>query len=543
MKNKRNHHEKELEKLLEQEKETRQAMLNMLEDLQEQRDHIARAHREWIDAFDAIDDAVMLHDIDGNVMRLNRAYKELSGAEKYKDLIGRPYWHAFPKGDGFMHSCAESVKTGKVAEEECKLEDGRIVKSRTFPVSNAEGQYIYGIHLFEDITDIRSKEEQIVRLNQTLRLISHCNEMLVRSISERALIQNICDEIIRSDYEFAGVYFRQDESIVCEYHKFAGEVVLGVEGADLAAEEYRDCPVYVCIDERRSISINDIANDPQWVPLLRKHSEVCPAAPYDMQGSMLVLPLISDGLEGAFVVYSRLLKQFDEEKGALFTELADDMAFGVHTLRLRERFERVSNEREEMVCQLKESLYGTVRSVAMMVEARDPYTSGHQNRVAELAVAIAKRMGVSEHRIEGIRLAGIVHDIGKIKIPSEILTKPTALTDLEYEMIKTHPQTGYDILKDIKFVWPIAQMIYQHHEHVDGTGYPNGLKDEEILLEAKILSVADVVEAMASHRPYRASLGVSMALKEIKAYSGTFYDRDVVKNCIELFEAGEFTLD
>lgn len=151
-------------------------------------------------------------------------------------------------------------------------------------------------------------------------------------------------------------------------------------------------------------------------------------------------------------------------------------------------------------------------------------------------------MGLDEKRIEGIRLGGLVHDIGKIKIPAEILSKPTKLTELEYEMIKTHPQTGYEILKEIKFPWPIAQMIQQHHEHIDGSGYPNGTKGEELLLESKILTVADVVEAMASHRPYRAALGIDFALEEIERYKGVFYDTDVVDACIKLFKEDGYIL-
>ena len=192
---------------------------------------------------------------------------------------------------------------------------------------------------------------------------------------------------------------------------------------------------------------------------------------------------------------------------------------------------------------LRKALAGTIRAMAVTVETRDPYTAGHQRRVTDLARAIATELGLSADRIEGIRMAGVIHDIGKISVPAEILSKPTKLTDMEFNLIKVHPQSGYDILKEIDFPWPIAQMVYQHHEMLDGSGYPNGLKGESILLEAKILAVADVVEAMASHRPYRPSLGLDVALKEIEDNAGTLYDREVTEMCVRLFREKGFKFE
>ena len=196
---------------------------------------------------------------------------------------------------------------------------------------------------------------------------------------------------------------------------------------------------------------------------------------------------------------------------------------------------RDATERKQMVTRLKQSLLGTIHAVSKMVEARDPYTAGHQERVAQLAEAIAHTMELDDDRIEGIKIASMVHDIGKIQVPSEILSMPRKLTELEYGMIKTHTQTGYDILKAIDFSWPVAEMVYQHHEKLDGSGYPRGLKYDEILLEAQIICVADVVEAMASHRPYRPGLGVTAAMDEISKNREIHYRSDVVDACINLF--------
>ena len=170
-----------------------------------------------------------------------------------------------------------------------------------------------------------------------------------------------------------------------------------------------------------------------------------------------------------------------------------------------------------------------------MVEVRDPYTAGHQRRVADLSGAMAREMGLAPDRIDGIQLAGLIHDLGKISVPAEILSKPSRLTELEFRLIKIHPQAGYDILQDSAFPWPIARMVLEHHERMDGSGYPRNLKGEEIIMEARILAVADVVEAMSSHRPYRPALGVEAALEEIEKNRGTLYDNTVADACVKLF--------
>lgn len=193
-------------------------------------------------------------------------------------------------------------------------------------------------------------------------------------------------------------------------------------------------------------------------------------------------------------------------------------------------------DRKESFDRLRKALGGTVRAIASLVETRDPYTAGHQNRVADLARTIAREMGLSGERIEGLRMAGIIHDIGKVSVPSEILSTPKRLTDLEFRLIKTHAQSGYDILKDIEFPWPVARMVLEHHERMNGSGYPNGLTGDNILVESRILSVADVVEAMATHRPYRPSLGLDAALEEITRNKGLLYDTDAVNACLRIFK-------
>lgn len=187
---------------------------------------------------------------------------------------------------------------------------------------------------------------------------------------------------------------------------------------------------------------------------------------------------------------------------------------------------------------LRSAMEGTVQAIANTIETRDPYTAGHQRRVTRLACAIAEEMKLPADRIEGLRMAGGLHDIGKISVPSEILNKPGQISTTEFDLIKIHPQAGYDILKPIDFPWPVAEIVYQHHERLDGSGYPQGLSRRKILLEASILAVADVVEAMASHRPYRPALSFERAIEEIVKHKGKLYEPKAVEACLKVFENG-----
>lgn len=204
---------------------------------------------------------------------------------------------------------------------------------------------------------------------------------------------------------------------------------------------------------------------------------------------------------------------------------------------------QTEKELKESWERLHEALEGTIQAMALTIEIRDPYTAGHQRRVSRLSCAMAREIGLPENQIEGLRVAGDIHDIGKIYVPAEILSKPGQITAIEYGIIKTHPQVGFDILKTIKFPWPVAAIVLQHHERLDGSGYPLGLTGEAILKEARILTVADIVEAMSSHRPYRPAQGIDKALGEIVQNKGTFYDTEAVEACVKLFQEGRFKFE
>lgn len=211
---------------------------------------------------------------------------------------------------------------------------------------------------------------------------------------------------------------------------------------------------------------------------------------------------------------------------------------------VRDITERKKTEKalKESKNKLQKMLTSTIDSLVTLIEKRDAYTAGHHRRVAKLATAIAREMGLPEDLIESIRIAAILHDIGKIYIPTEILSKPSRLADAEFEIVKAHTKFGHDILKLIEFPWPVAEIVLQHHERINSSGYPRGLKNEDIRLEAKIIAVADVVEAMSSHRPYRPALGVEEALREIEKNKGILYDPEVVDACLRLFRKKNFHL-
>ncbi|MCX7975244.1 MAG: PAS domain S-box protein [Candidatus Aminicenantes bacterium] len=210
----------------------------------------------------------------------------------------------------------------------------------------------------------------------------------------------------------------------------------------------------------------------------------------------------------------------------------------------RDITDRLESERRlrEATENLNKVMKTTIQVIMGAIESRDPYTAGHQLRSAHLAQAIATKMKLPQEKIDAIYMAGSIHDIGKISVPVEILVKPSKLTELEYSLVKEHARIGFEILKKVESPWPLAEIVYQHHERLDGSGYPRNLKDDEILLEARILSVADVVEAMASHRPYRPALGIDASLKEIEEQQGILYDAEVVNACLQLFRKDGYQL-
>jgi response regulator RpfG family c-di-GMP phosphodiesterase len=241
------------------------------------------------------------------------------------------------------------------------------------------------------------------------------------------------------------------------------------------------------------------------------------------------------------VMENKRLIQMTERQNVELRELNKDLEN-----QIEERTKQLKTNEKKLkktLAKLRKTLGATIHAMALTVETRDPYTAGHQRRVTNIARSIATEMKLPEDQIDGIRMAGAIHDLGKISTPAEILSKPSRLTDLEFNLIKMHPQVGYDILKEIEFSWPVAQIVLQHHERMDGSGYPQGISGDNILLEARIIAVADVVEAMASHRPYRPALGIDKALEEIAKNKSALYDPNAVEACFTLFRQKKLVLE
>lgn len=299
---------------------------------------------------------------------------------------------------------------------------------------------------------------------------------------------------------------------------------------------------------------NKQGNNPFGIAIRSKKSYMCPDAKEAERGmvvcrdllkhgfrSLMVLPLAyGENIIGTLNIHSENANAFDEREIDLLQELADDLTYGIQALRAHIARKEASEALELSYTKLRKTLEETVNALASATEKRDPYTAGHQRSVTQLACAIAEEMKMTEEQIEGIRIAGLLHDIGKLSIPAEILSKPGDLSESEFAIIRLHSKIGYDILKTVNFPWPVAQIALEHHERVNGAGYPRGLSGNKVLLESRIMAVADVVEAMSSHRPYRPARTIKETLEEVKKNSGILYDAEVVDICLILFEKKKF---
>jgi putative nucleotidyltransferase with HDIG domain len=430
---------------------------------------------------------------------------------------------------------ARSVKTGEVVEGE-EIDylrgDGSHcwIEVHSGPTRNDQGQITGAIVSFFDVTKRKQALKRIEKLNTFLISIRKINEALVRSKDEVALFHVVCDSLIRIGFvRFAWIGLLEEG--VSDIKSIAHT---GFEDGFLSSVTLRwddvGCsvsPAGIAVKTGKPYILTDIEKEPvneDWrKEALRRGYKACVALPLKYDEKSI----------GVFVVFSGTKEAIYEEEIGYLQEVATDISVGIKSLRLE-------RELQQSYEKTRKALDGTVEAIAKTCELRDPYTAGHEKRVAQLACAIARKMRLSENQIEGIRVTSYIHDIGKIEVPAEILSKPTRLTDIEFSLIKAHTQTGYEILKGVEFPWPVAQIVLQHQERLDGSGYPNGLKGKEIMLEARILAVADTVEAMSSHRPYRPALGLDMALKEIVQKKGILYDPAVVDACVRLFKDGKF---
>lgn len=476
----------------------------------------------------------------------NRAGEVLLGHSR-EEMIGKNDYDFFPKeqADLFAEKDRDALRQNSVVdipEETINTPNGiRFLHTKKLSLRDAQGAPKYLLGISEDITERKLTESSLIKSNRALAALSAVNHSLVHSVDEHELLSAVCQAIVRqSNYRMAWVgYLEQDaaKSVRPIAQDGIEEGYLERAAITWADTERGRGPTGRAARSGQAQVAQNIQTDES---MLAWRSE---AAKRGMASS-IALPLSDAGkVFGVLTIYSDYADAFGDEEVRLLEEMANDLAFGINSLRTRQERDEAQNKIKQQLAQLKNNLADTIKAITTIVELRDPYTAGHEAKVAELATAIAKKMGLTDEQVHGIHLAGEVHDLGKIQVPAEILSMPRKLTEIEYALIKCHPQAGYDILKDIDFPWPIAQMVLQHHERMDGSGYPQGLKGEAILIEARILAVADVVEAMSSHRPYRAGLGIEAALNEIRRGLGAAYDPVVVDACLKLFDEGSFSFD
>ena len=383
------------------------------------------------------------------------------------------------------------------------------------------------IGTLSDITESRRMEEKIRHLNLVLRAIRKVNQLIIREKDRNRLLKEACRLLIKTRG-----YHSAWTAILDESNKLITTAQAGL-GKDFSK-------MVKLLKDGKLPNCGQRALSQPKVVVIKNPLSICTDCPlvgkYHNRAAMTIRLEHREKIYGLLSVSIPRGLVGDKEEQSLFREVASDLALALREIELEE-------ERKRAKQKLQKTLEKTIHALASAIEMRDPYTAGHQKRVTKLACAIAKEMDLSKEQIEGIRMAGLIHDIGKISIPFEILTKPGKLNDLECSLIKTHPQAGYNILKGIEFPWPVAQIVLQHHEMMDGSGYPQGLCGKDILLEAGILAVADVVEAMSSHRPYRPAYGIDKALEEISKNKGILYDPEVVNACLRLFNQKGFKFD
>lgn len=503
--------------------------LHLMKDITGQRQAAQneRLHRTLLDT---LTQKVFYKDRNSSYLACNAAY----AADLHlspREIVGRNDLEFYPEelARRYQADDREVMETGQAKDiEEPYVQNGEEFWVHTIktPVRDEQGKVTGVLGIFWDVTEEKKAKGHLELLNRMYHTISLCNQALVHAGDELELAGRMCHVLVENGgFRVAWVGYAENGA----EKRVRPVAAAGMEVAELEAmniswedNDRGRGPAGTALRTGGTAVFQDILNDLAGTPFLKLASRLGLAAaaafPFGIDG----------GAQGVLAIYGAEKAAFSKDLLELLAELTGDLAFGIGNLRARA-------ERLGILEKLEHSLDHAVAAIAATVEMRDPYTAGHQRRVARLAAEIARELRLDGDRLEGIRMAGVVHDIGKVHVPAEILTNPGKLTDAEFEIIKTHPQAGYEILKGIDFPWPVAEIVWQHHEKLDGSGYPRGLKGEELLLEARILTVADVVEAMTSHRPYRPGFGIFPSLQEISRNKGKLYDEQVVEACLRLF--------
>jgi putative nucleotidyltransferase with HDIG domain len=387
--------------------------------------------------------------------------------------------------------------------------------------------------LEKKILDLEKSKKQVKHLYSVPEVIRSVNQFPIREKNRNLLLQKICDILIKiRGYDSAWLGFLKDEKTFAIVVGSPDKASVSHFREQALGGDYPLCIKKVLTQKDLFLLINDYRECGDC-RLKDIHGEE--------QSAIAIIRLeYNHQLLGLLAIILAPDVYTNKEEKELLEKLADDIAFGLHNIEIEEKYKLAEQKLQLSYQKIQKTMEDIIFTISEIIETRDPYNAGHQQRVSELAVTIAKELNLPQDKIEGIRIASLLHDIVKISVPAEILNKPLKLSEIEYSLIKDHFQKGCDILKSIEFPWPVVQIVLQHHERLNGSGYPQGLKGDEILLEARILGVADVIEAMSSDRPYRSAHSIEEALEEISKNKGILYDPEVVDVCITLFKEKGF---
>ncbi len=488
---------------------------------------------------------VMLHesvfDAHGKVTNyrfvdVNPAFERVTGLRRTR-VVGRTVREVLPETNEMFLQLYGNVTQGGAASFAYQSEiSGKFMEAYAFKY----GDELFGT-VVQDVSLLRRSMLDLIRERRTLRVVGASNQTLVRTEDEDGLLHAICELAVReAGYSIAwvGLLGRGDDPVLSPV-ACAGVPPEKMEIFRFDLEREGGCSIPLkALRAGEPITVGDVLSDPSVDPVCRGLAESLGFR------SVLCFPLRARSQSlGVLTITASECNAFTVQDVRLLKELADDLAFGMAALRMAKERDRVEREHTHLSSRLEKSFRQSVQAIATALEARDPYTAGHQRVVTRLAVAIAREMGLDEGVVESIAIAGSIHDIGKIGVPAEILNRPGKLTMHEFGIVKDHARIGYEVLKDVDFPWPVAKIVRQHHERLDGSGYPDGLSADEILIEAHVIAVADMVDAITSHRPYRPGLGLDRALAIIAAESGTKLHADAVDACLKVIRRKGFRPD
>jgi PAS domain S-box-containing protein len=461
---------------------------------------------------------------DGALVEVNPQAEAVLG-ETQAELAGQPF-------ESFVPGVRRTSKQPPARDVRSVLRTGvpiELSTSAAFRVGPRE----LTLASFRDISRRKQLEERAALLAATLAVMVRANAAIVRGVSGDDLLRLVCNAIVGERYVAALVAEPGAPNATARIVATAGprryfeNLAFGWNPQESSGRG----PFGEAV--RCGRSVGALVTEPIFAPWRERALAAGIRA-------VLALPIRNTPGGPVMIVYLGDDRGFRPNEIALFESLADDIALGLRALRERDLHDRAVSAERTRAEELELALTGALAAVGATLEQRDPYTAGHEQRVRDLCRSIAGEIGLDADRTRGLCLAASVHDIGKIAIPAEILTKPTRLSAIEFAFVREHPQTGYDILRNIPFRWPIAEIVLQHHEYLDGTGYPRGLTGEQILLEARILTVADIADSMSAFRSFHRAFGMDTVIAELTRLAGTRLDADVVAGCFRILERGDF---